>query len=535
MPALVMPRSALRWIAWLAMLAGGPAFPAQQILGACYFTVAPVGVSGQAHAVRAAVDPDFFAIEECCDVSDRAVTGRLGPRGLPVYAGFRDSGLRAAINDLDSDNEITWWSPALDRNVHPSGAGAIALPYRNGAMFPPDGRRADGNDRLSRLTSVFTGAFDLPAQATVTFELGSDDDGFLYVDDALVLANGGIHAANSPTLIAVAPSLAAGHHRVTLFYADRQGAGAELYFSVVAPKELQIRATNSPYCDAHDLSMPQISQAPVPAPKPPAPPMAGKGSDIIVHLRNGTTIARSYFWLDLTALTYYPTTIDRGNIDYLEFARGAAGGPNGTPLPQLSAATDATIAKVPRSSNDALDTAYLVDGTTVSGHLVALAKPVRDDEQTLVQFADRVVDASRVRLVRLAPGSAGDWVAAKSQCGGIAGCTAAVTVTWFGYAVTPLIPAATRHPAPQRLSPEEFEALARAVRGLKLDAWKTSFDEGSRRDWCCDIPYTSLSLQVRKADGSWRAYSTLWHALGGGGLPEDVAAFSNAINYRKWQ
>lgn len=239
---------------------------AAQSLAACYFNVYPVGngmpVSG--------ADPDFFVSEECCDTSPQAVNSVLGPNGLPWYRG----GGTAAypIRDVNAKGEITWWSPAFNAHVHSAGYGSITLPFKDVAMFPPQGQNPSGNDGSVRLTAVFSGVFTLSAPGPVTFSLGSDDDSFLYVDGNLVVAEEGVH--QNLRVNATSGLLAAGRHIVTLFYADRQPAGASLTFSIVSPENLAVTPAETSLVSA--AHCPADLEIPAPAKRPPRHPVVSK-------------------------------------------------------------------------------------------------------------------------------------------------------------------------------------------------------------------------------------------------------------------
>ncbi|MGH9354256.1 MAG: PEP-CTERM sorting domain-containing protein, partial [Terriglobia bacterium] len=82
----------------------------------------------------------------------------------------------------------------------------------------------NGNDSTAFLTAEFQGNFSLASSGSITFNVCSDDDEFVYVDKNLVVDNGGIHATScvAPTNL----NLGAGNHSLTVFYADRENTGA---------------------------------------------------------------------------------------------------------------------------------------------------------------------------------------------------------------------------------------------------------------------------------------------------------------------
>jgi hypothetical protein len=89
----------------------------------------------------------------------------------------------SGISDLNpAINDITWWSPNLNSNVSLTGSGIIGLPYASN-MYPPNS--TGRNDSTAFETAVFAGSFTLSSTQGVEFQLGSDDDSFIYVDGKL--------------------------------------------------------------------------------------------------------------------------------------------------------------------------------------------------------------------------------------------------------------------------------------------------------------------------------------------------------------
>jgi hypothetical protein len=182
----------------------------------------------QAHAdtVNATLAAQYFEVANSTDPDfpgafpDVAANSTLGPNGLPVGTG---------VKDVDSSGEITWWSPALNANVKATGVGTISLPYASN-MYAPDSTGT--NDSKFYETAVFTGAFTLASASTVSFDLGSDDDSFIYVDGTLFGQNPGIHSDS--TVDFTSPTLDAGNHEIEVFYADREQSGAYLSLNLDA-------------------------------------------------------------------------------------------------------------------------------------------------------------------------------------------------------------------------------------------------------------------------------------------------------------
>jgi fibro-slime domain-containing protein len=89
--------------------------------------------------------------------------------------------------------------------------------------FFPDGKKADGAENGYR-TVHWSGTFVQPQAGSVGFQLGSDDDSWVFVDGVLVVDNGGVKPeADAPYTVT---HLATGAHRFDVFFADRHGSGA---------------------------------------------------------------------------------------------------------------------------------------------------------------------------------------------------------------------------------------------------------------------------------------------------------------------
>ena len=172
-------------------------------------------LAAQYYEVASGVDPDFSG-----GFPTVADGSKLGPNGLPVGTG---------VSDLDSAGEITWWSPTLDSNVKSTGSGLVSLPY-NSNMYAPNS--TGSNDGAEFETAVFSGDLTLAQAGTVSFDLGSDDDSFIYVDGTLFGQNPGIHAVS--TVDFTSPTLSAGLHEIEVFYADREQTGAFLSLNLDA-------------------------------------------------------------------------------------------------------------------------------------------------------------------------------------------------------------------------------------------------------------------------------------------------------------
>jgi hypothetical protein len=203
---------------WLALVAG----------------VATLGLAGHALAantlsatyfVVSESDPDFQHNGCCSEYYTNEVTSTLGPDGLPVYnAGFGGT----TLNDVNGAGELTWWSPGFNSNVTQTGAGVVVVPYNDSNMYPPNG--TGSNDANGFETAIFRGVLHVATTGDVTFNMGSDDDSFLALNNTVIDQAGGIHPVWNPGPVTL--DLTAGNYDLTLFYADRYQTDAVLDFGV---------------------------------------------------------------------------------------------------------------------------------------------------------------------------------------------------------------------------------------------------------------------------------------------------------------
>ena len=78
---------------------------------------------------------------------------------------------------------------------------------------------------------MFSTVLNFPIAETISFNLGADDDAFVYLDGTLVCSLGGVHI-NAPAACNPPGVVTAGPHTLQLFYADIENANASLTFSV---------------------------------------------------------------------------------------------------------------------------------------------------------------------------------------------------------------------------------------------------------------------------------------------------------------
>ena len=154
-------------------------------------------------------------------------SARSGAPGRAPTA--RSIGAPAGISAVNpTTQEITWWSPTLNSAVTATGTGTITLPYASN-MFPPNSTGT--SDSAAFETATFSGTFTLTSAEPVTFQLGSDDDSFIYVDGILIGQNPGVHAISNVNF--TSGTLAMGTHTLNVFYADREQVAAYLSLSLV--------------------------------------------------------------------------------------------------------------------------------------------------------------------------------------------------------------------------------------------------------------------------------------------------------------
>jgi len=206
-----------------AAVLGGSAAVAQSTFSAAYYTVSPLTA-------------DFNDLpcgpQDCGQNYTNNLTGEVTTTlldGLPVYnTGFTGQ----ALSDLNGNGTLAWW------NGTPTSVGSVSTPinFTDGThdLFPPNG--TGSGDGAGFQTAIFTGTLDVtnPAGANVTFNLASDDDSFLAVDNSVIAQDGGIHPLGSG--VSVTQHLAEGDHAVTIFYADRHVVDAQLTFSEAVPE-----------------------------------------------------------------------------------------------------------------------------------------------------------------------------------------------------------------------------------------------------------------------------------------------------------
>ena len=151
-----------------------------------------------------------------------AIGSALGPDGLPVV----NSGSPGISEFNPTTDEITWWSPAMNKAVLFTGSGTVTIPYAS-SMYPLNS--TGSNDSAAFETAVFKGTFNLAGPGSVNFTVNSDDDAFVYLNGVLIGQNPGIHPISGTTFYGNGLN---GSNTLEIFYADREQTGA--YLSVGA-------------------------------------------------------------------------------------------------------------------------------------------------------------------------------------------------------------------------------------------------------------------------------------------------------------
>ena len=158
----------------------------------------------------------------------------LGPDGFPVVSAFgkTDDGGSHPITDRNALDEILWWT-AGQEGVTAWKTQTDTLPLDNYNLFPFD-RGCDGQCGGGYVAAYWTGTFNLASAQQLTFNLGSDDDSWLFIDGQLLLDNGGIPGLQNASLTA---DLSSGDHSLALFFADRHTVGSGIRFDIVPTPE----------------------------------------------------------------------------------------------------------------------------------------------------------------------------------------------------------------------------------------------------------------------------------------------------------
>jgi len=191
-------------------------------------------------------DPDANNLAD--GVYNNEVQNSLGPHGLPVlnisafgcssdcYAvngapGF-PGGVGPNVNVDASTGEITYWSPSLNPSyVTQTLQSAVTLPFnRPSNFFPPNGGGLQDGGSNGFQAVHLAGTLNAPTAEQLTFNIGSDDMSFAYIDGHVVCDDGGVHASSS--VACTTPIVGAGNHSFDLFFVDINTVQSGLTFSI---------------------------------------------------------------------------------------------------------------------------------------------------------------------------------------------------------------------------------------------------------------------------------------------------------------
>ena len=224
----------------LEAMATATGYTNSAVASAAYVVTPPVCSGSQTMNIDyytiAATDQDAGYLTS--GLSSNYVLSTLGANGLPIFntnATVNGVPVSRGPHDLLGDNEITWWSPALNKggtggasDVKATGSGVVPLPFSNNAFYPPNGTGA--NDANGFQAAVLSGFLYAPTAETVGFTISSDDMAFLYLDGQIACDDGGVHPATA--VPCTSSTLTAGNHTLQVFYVDLNRVAAALDFTV---------------------------------------------------------------------------------------------------------------------------------------------------------------------------------------------------------------------------------------------------------------------------------------------------------------
>ena len=190
-------------------------------------------------AQASVLSAQWFTISSANPDTDLTITGvvaglvdpTLGPNGLPVRSAFsagEPSGSSTNLKDISLiTGELQWWTPSATVSPDAFYPTTVSIPFSVTSNLFPGG--ASSNGGTNGFTSAhFFGSFSIPAPGSITLNLGSDDDAWVFIDGNLVVDNGGVHG------LVIAPtttgSLTAGTHTIDVFFADRHIVQSGLAF-----------------------------------------------------------------------------------------------------------------------------------------------------------------------------------------------------------------------------------------------------------------------------------------------------------------
>jgi hypothetical protein len=176
-------------------------------------------------------------------VFSNEVQQTLGADGLPLlntttYGCTSNCyGIAGAPTDVTSTGEITYWSPALNKggaggtsDVVATGSAIVTLPFNVPQnFFPPNGTGPSDYDGFQAAT--LTGTLVAPTTEQISFNIGSDDMAFAYLDGQLVCSDGGVHPSSAGACVTPG-DISAGSHSLELFFVDINNSQSGLTFGI---------------------------------------------------------------------------------------------------------------------------------------------------------------------------------------------------------------------------------------------------------------------------------------------------------------
>jgi fibro-slime domain-containing protein len=216
---------------------------AELAIGLLVFALAPIGGAyagpiSITYFTMSPSDPDVNSIQRggSYNTFDNEVQAALGTNGFPVLnttAFGCTSGCFTGTpvpNDVTAGGEITWWSPTLNSNVTQTGTDTVSLPFNQPSdFFPPNGAGASNANGFQ--TAILSATLNVPTAETVSFNVGADDDAFVYLDGNVVCDLGGVHPVTPGSCDTNVP-IGAGDHALNLFFSDLNVSQSGLIFDV---------------------------------------------------------------------------------------------------------------------------------------------------------------------------------------------------------------------------------------------------------------------------------------------------------------
>ena len=164
------------------------------------------------------------------------VKSQLDANGLPVET------TPGTFQDVNGAGELQWWTPD-GTNVTAGSSnysnGTYSIPFDFSSNFFANGTSDGGANGY--ISAHLQAKFTAPHGGTVTFNLGSDDDAWIFLNGTLVVDNGGIHAFDN-IAYPVTTGLVGGANTVDVFMADRHTIQSGLYFDA----NVQLNAVPEP-------------------------------------------------------------------------------------------------------------------------------------------------------------------------------------------------------------------------------------------------------------------------------------------------